>query len=383
MKSTWRIGRVMPGRLVAIALALMLASAPAVADIKSFNTAMKDRDYARATSAAASAWSTLDKSRDDLAIIAREFSFAAYLAGDYSAARAYGEAAVAASATLGEEPVLRAASEVLQRVAEFKLAPSGVMRDKLYAALATRADLPGVDLAAYMAADAMTAFDFDRGAWKEASARAALGVRLSSAGGGAFLIYAYRFELFENVAAYMTTRDVKPFERLTALKQKIIATIEASPSDEVAAPFANFYWEVSAWHNSTGMHLVNRRKMQWPEADASEERSQLNDRTVRMLGFRTGPDSCYSVIDMKRNIEYPSSALYKGLIGTVILRVDIDDKGAAANPEILTSVPAKYFGEAVLKGVKDIRYKPGDKWSSDCSLAQPQLVVTFQFMIGG
>lgn len=382
MKTAWRFGRVTLGRLIAIAFAFVLAGSPAVADIKSFNAAMKDRDYARATVAAASAWSTLDKSRGDLAIIAREFSFAAYLAGDYAAARSYGEAALSASATLGEEPVLRAASDVLLRVAEFKLTSSAQTRDRLYASLDARAAMEGIDLIAYMAADAMTAYDFDRGAWKEAEASAALGARLSDAGGAGFLIYAYRFELFENVAAYMRTRDVKPFERMTALKEKIVVTIDAAASDEAAAPFAKFYWEVHAWQNSTGSHLVARRKMKWPEPDATRTPRKADDRSVRLLALRTEDDACQSAIDMRRDIEYPRSALYKGLIGTVILRVDIDEKGAAANPEILTSVPAKYFGDAVLKSAKDIRYKPGDKWSSDCSLVQPQRVVTFQFTIG-
>ena len=359
----------------------LLAGAPAAADIKSFNAAMAARDYARATTAAASAWASLDKSRDDVAIIAREFSFAAYLSGDYAAAKSYGEAAVAAGATLREEPVLRAASDVLLRMSEFKLAPKAETRNQLHAALTARANMPGVDLVAYTAADAMTAFDFDRGAWKEAESSASLGVGLSAAGGANFVIYSYRFELFENVAAYLGERDVEPFERLTALREKIIATINASPSDEIAAPFAKFYWEVEAWRNSTGMHLVGRRKMKWPEDDATPTR-RPDDRAVRLLSLRTEEDRCHSKIDMRRDINYPSSALYKGLIGTVILRVDIDEKGAASNPEIVTSVPAAYFGEAVLKGAKDIRYKPGDRWPAGCSLAYPQRYVTFQFMIG-
>lgn len=342
---------------------------------------MKDRDYARATAAAASAWATLDKSRDDLAIIAREFSFAAYLAGDYAAAKAYSESAVAAGAALNEAPVLRAASDVLLRVSEFKLAPSAQTRDRLYAALNTRSTMEGVDLVAYLAADVITAYDFERGAWKEAEESAALGGKLSGAGGDVFLIYSYRFGLFENVAAYMRSRDVKPFERLTALKEQIITTINMADSDEAAAPFVKFYWEVHAWQNSTGMHLVGRRKMKWPDPDPSLVRMP-DDRAVRMLSFRTEQDRCPSIIDLKRDIQYPRSALYKGMIGTVVLSVDIDDKGAASNPEILTAVPAKYFGDAVLKSVKDIRYKPQGAWPEGCTLTQPKRIVTFQFSIG-
>jgi len=46
-------------------------------------------------------------------------------------------------------------------------------------------------------------------------------------------------------------------------------------------------------------------------------------------------------------------------------------------------VPDKYFGEAVLRSVNDIRYKPGGKWGAECTLVQPGRVITFQFTVGG
>lgn len=97
---------------LALGLGLAVLAGPARADIKSFNAAMQKGDYKAAAAEAASTWPTLNKSRDDLAIIAREVGFAAYLAGDFAAAKTYGEAAVAGSNALGEEPILRAGSEV-------------------------------------------------------------------------------------------------------------------------------------------------------------------------------------------------------------------------------------------------------------------------------
>src|SRR5689334_1369714 len=76
--------------IAAIGLAV-LAVLPASADIKTFNEKVGARDFKAAAAEAAATWPTLDKSRKDIAIIAREFGFAAYMAGDFSAARTFAE----------------------------------------------------------------------------------------------------------------------------------------------------------------------------------------------------------------------------------------------------------------------------------------------------
>jgi TonB family protein len=372
-----------PAALAASLLACALAltgGAPAHADITSFNAAMVAKDYKTAAADAVSTWPTLDKSRSDLPIIAREFGFAAYLAGDFAAARMFGEAAAASGAVLGEADVLRTASDVLRDLAIHRLGPSAATRDKLVATLGARAAMPGMDLISYCAADVSTAYDFERGAWREAEVSAGLGERLTGAGGSLYHVYSLRFDLFENVAEYMHARDVKSYAQLESLRERTIAAINAAASDNDARSMVDFYWEVEAWRVSVGTHLVSRRKMKWPEGPEDADR-QPEQRAVRLLGLRTSEDACVSRVDMRREVNYPSSALYKGLIGVVILRVDIDASGAASNAEILTAVPGKHFGDAVLKSVKDIRYKPTKDWAPGCSLVQNGRVVTFQFMV--
>lgn len=369
-------------RALALGLVVLLTSASAQADIKSFNAAMKARDFKTAAAEASSTWPTLDKSRDDIAIIAREFGFAALMAGDFAAARTFGNAAVSSSAALGESPEMRIASDLLRDVAAHKLSPSASTRDQLHRSLQARAAHEGLDLITYFAADIATAYDFQRGAWKEAEASANLAKELSEQGGDPYRVQAFRFDLFANVAEYLRTREVNVYGELGALRDRTIAEINAAASDSDAQPFAQLYWEVHAWRSSIGSHLVARRKMKWPEAPETSP-PKSGDRAKRLLGFRTDDDDCFSYIDMRRDIEYPKSALYKGLIGVVILRVDIDAQGAASNPEIVTAVPDKYFGNAVLKSVDNIRFKPGDKWSEGCSLQQTGRVITFQFTVGG
>lgn len=76
---------------IGVFVAGVLMALPAWGDIKSFNAAVTAGDFKKAAAEAATTWPTLDKSRDDIALIAREFGFAAYLATDYAAAQTYAD----------------------------------------------------------------------------------------------------------------------------------------------------------------------------------------------------------------------------------------------------------------------------------------------------
>jgi TonB family protein len=367
--------------VLALGLCGWLLAAPAFADIKSFNVAMKAKDYAKAAAEAAATWPTLDKSREDLAVIAREFGFAAYLSGDFAAARMFGEAAVLSGAA--EEAELRLGSETLFRLAEHKLAPSEATRDKVYAALSTRATLPSVDLVSYFAADTITAYDFLRGDWKDAIASASTGSTLSANGGALYLVQHYRFDLFGAVARYMVDKQRPAYDELGKLKVRIVDSINAAATDDDADPLTSLYWDTHAWHTSLGTHLSGRRKLdESPGSWTHESRMRsAGDRAVRLLDLGAEDKPCQVKVDVRRPLQYPSSALYKGLLGTVILRVDLDAEGKALNPEILGAVPDKVFGDAVLKGLKDLRHLPGEKWGSDCRLERTGRVITFTFTL--
>ena len=359
--------------------AALLVGASAHADIRSFNAAMNAGDFKTAAAEAVSTWPTLDASRDDLAIIAREFGFAAYMAGDFAAARTFGEAAIASGAALGEDESDRAVSDVLRDVAIHKLSPSAATRDQLVRSLQVRVTLPANDLISYVAADVVTTYDFARGAWPEAEASAVLGLQLSEAGGPDYLDYVFRYDLLGNVAEYMRTQEVNVYDQLVSLRRKARAAINAASSDESAEPFADIYWQTRAWANAIGSHLVGNRKMKWPEAPESTE--QPGDRAPRLLGDRDPEAVCRSHVYMRREIPYPKSAIYSGFHGTVMLRVDVDAAGVVSNSEVLASVPDKRFADAVMGSVWNIRYRRYVDAPPTCSLAQTGRVITFVFVV--
>ena len=74
-----------------VASLAILAAAPAFADIKAYNAAVKAGDYKAAAAEAKSVWATFDKTSPDTAGVAREFGFSSYVAGDYAAAHDFGQ----------------------------------------------------------------------------------------------------------------------------------------------------------------------------------------------------------------------------------------------------------------------------------------------------
>lgn len=369
------------------ACALMLA-APAQADIKSFNAAMGAKDYKKAAAEAASTWPTLDKSRKDLAVIAREFGFAAYLADDFVAAKAFSEAAIASGDAVSEDAVLRAGSEVLLRAAELKLSPGVATRAKLMTALTARAASPGLDAMTAVAAELVTDGDFDKAAWADAVASASLAERLSTNGGKAYQAKAFRFALLKNVATYMLTKNGDGHAEVRGLRKRIVQEINAAPSDAAAAPFVPIYWDAAAWEASIRNQLYADGQLSLYQLitlnvfDMREADNRVtDDRAVKLLGLRAPDEPCQTKVDMRREVKYPGSANYQGITGVVILRVDVNAKGESLNPEILAAVPDGRFGKAVMDRIESLRHKPGEKWGPTCSLAREDKVVTFQFAI--
>lgn len=371
--------------LAGACLAAALIALPAFGDIKSFNAAVTARDFNKAAAEAASTWPTLDKSREDIATIAREFGFVSYVAKDYEAAKTYAEFATAKMAEGAAPAELKSQTFVLLRLSELKLKPSPATRDALYGSLDARAALADYDNISFAATDALVAYDLDKGRWKDAAAAIDLAVKLSSAGGPGYSVERRRYELFGGVADYMVSKKPQVLEQFSQLRISLLNDISAAPSDAAAQKFVPLLWEVSAWRETLDAHLISRgirnhTKGEGYEFDKSEH-PDTNGRLRRRLGG-SGSEGCQKKFDQKEKPSYPPSALYQGFVGSVIVRVDVDAEGKTSNPEILAAVPEKYFGDAVLKSVKDMRYLPGEIWGPSCSLAETGRVIAIKFQIG-
>ena len=364
------------GRL-AVAVAAICLALPAFADIRSFNAAMQTKDYRKAAAEAAATWPTLDKSRPDIALIAHEFGFAAFMASDYAAARTFGTAAFA-GATDNES---RIGSELLLRLSEFKLTPSESTRDNLFTALEASAKLPGIDLLTYIGLDNVMSRDFDEADWKRGAEIAALGEAIVSRGSGANSVQSFRFGLSKYVGQFMQTAKVEPYRRLIEMRRRLIEVINAAASDEEVNGLVQFYWGLEAWRISISSQLEGWHRLFGSDRDDPDSGYRADDRAVRLLNLQTKDKPCQTEIGLRWKPTYPSDARYKGMIGTVMLRADIDERGHATNPKILAAVPKDVFGKTVLSTLSQLSLSPGRNWGPACALAREGKVITFVFAI--
>jgi TonB family protein len=370
----------MRGRFVsALCLAASaLFALPAFSDIASFNKAVTAGDYKTAAVEAASTWPALDKSREDILIIAQEFGYAAYVATDYAAVKDYSEFVTRHASFGSADPHLKALANISLRLAEHKLKPSGETRTRLAAALQERAALPGFDNITYFATDALLAYDLQKSRWKDARATADLGLRLATEGGGYYILPRRQLQLLSGVADYMGTRSPAVYSTLAALKEEILGDIDRSASDDAAKRFLPIMWEVSTWQMALGVHISARGK-KLPDAPP-DETVLKSERFVRIASMN---EECKVAPRFKAPLEYPTSAVYAGLVGAVKVAVSIAADGKPYDAKILAAVPEKQFGPAVLKMTNSITFEPNkEKWAGpDCKLERETHYLEFVFEI--
>lgn len=367
--------------------ALLAVSLPAAADIKSFNAAMGNRDYKAAAAAAASAWPTLDPSREDYAIIAREFGFAAYLAGDFAAAKEYGEAAITASAALNEDEIARTGSVVLTRLAEHKLGPNGQTRARLLEALTARAAAPELDFTSYFAAEVLAVYDFESGAWKDAVVSTALAQQLSERGGADFLLPASRFELLGRAANYLDRNSFEALSDLDALWNKTLTKLAELPSDQDASDLVSIYYQVDAWRTSAEMHLEEIGRLRNARSRERQRSAEWDSPVYKAAMGRVRPPLppgvCKVALAKNQSLpNYPSSALFRGMQGTVVMRLEIDAAGrVVSEPDVFVAVPAAHFAKRAAEGARQFRFEKVKDSEPGCTMAQKGFVLTMVFNI--
>ena len=297
--------------------------------------------------------------------------------------KTYGEAASAASRAAAEEPVLQVGSDLLWRLAEHRLSPTGDTRDRLFALLQSRPAHGSIDLVTYLTADTVTAYDFDKGLWRQAVASAALGDKLTAGQPGYFETN-FRFALAGAVANHMAERNMAGHETIDKLQKRLISVIAAAPSDANLAELEKIYHETSAWSITTYSHLKSLRRLR----DDKQHSAEWNDYTaspeykvaLARISFQLPEGTCtVRIAEGSPEPRYPSSALFQGMIGTIVLKMDVDSEGMAHNPRLVAAVPAKHFAETALKNSEKLKFRPVDGSPAGCSMAQPDKVITYQF----
>jgi TonB family protein len=123
------------------------------------------------------------------------------------------------------------------------------------------------------------------------------------------------------------------------------------------------------------------------DAKRDEERKRFfegPDYPAAMLRMRPPlPESVCPVVLSKETYKptYPKALNFTGMIGTIILKVDVDASGKGYNPRVVAAVPAKEFADAALKAAPKMSFDALQAAPPGCTMAQKDKVITVSFTV--
>jgi TonB family protein len=351
--------------------------------MRAFNAAVKAGDYKTAAAEAKTTWPSWNKTDPDTAIVAREFGFASYVAGDYAAARDYGQFLKDQGAGLAKPDDQPATSAVLLAASEYRLGVSTDTRARLYDALAARAAGAGFDNISFLAADNLMARDFDDAHWRDAENSARLASRIVASAGPAYEPQLWTYKMYAAVAAYLFSNSRGSYRELIDVHEGLIDAIDKAPSDAAAARLAPIFWQAKAWRSSMHSHIRSSyTQLSHLSFDEKWDTDTRHPERPSIIPPKTPDDTpCRTTNEFEHPLKYPTSALFRGFVGTVIVKLDVDAQGKPSNVSTLAAIPQKTFGEAVLKMVGEMTVKPDKKKydASRCTLARQNKFIEFKF----
>jgi hypothetical protein len=372
---------------IALAALMLSLAAPqtASADIRAFNAAVGRKDYAEAAAEAERTWPTLDKTRTDIAVIAREFATMAMLARQPQKAKIYASFLVNGAASRPAPDDAPELSRVLLTWADLEIRDTQSNRRALIAALQARIAKPGSDLISLLASGKASTAAFKANDWDDARAATNAALEISRRGGRSLLARQRNFELALIAVEYVDSR-----RRGRAAYTKVVDFDEqvfADAQDPANAGIAGDLWVVhdyawawryamQAYFQSDGTPNVEPREVRHDE--------DIQHRTITQA---PNPPFCY-LRRAQRNpgIRYPESTVFQGSVGAVIVDMGVDDQMRAVNPRVVAAVPSETFNEAVLTAARNWTFEVVTEPTAPgpgCRVARDHYQVVVTFAIGG
>lgn len=372
-------------KLASLCLAATLAvtgAGVAFGDIKGFNAAVKAGDYRTAAMEAKTAWAEWDRSDPDTATVAREFGFASYVSGDFAAARDYGIFLRDSGKSLETPDSQPASSAVLLAAANFRLGATEATRGALFDALKAREAQAGVDNISVLGAEALYKHDWGKSDWAKASESAGLAWRLLERAGAQLGLRALDARAAAATAGFFSGPDKLDYDNIVDAHDAVVAAIDASDAPAKRLAFAPLKYQLEAWSMSmynyfdsgqqTGTSIpirVRERTLKTPEQAVFPEAALTGDQCDNLEADFPG-------------LRYPQSAMYQNMVGTVIMKLEINDAGRVTGWETLAAVPARHFSEAVEKALPQTVFKPGSGSKAGCSIGRSAMIFRMTFRRG-
>lgn len=367
--------------LAAFCLAAALgASGAALADIKGFNAAVKAGDYRTAAAEAKTAWPAWDKADPDTAIVAREFGFASYVAGDYAAAREYGLFLRDNGKSLTTPDDQPASSAVLLAAADFRLGPSDATRGALVNALKAREAKPGIDNLSVLAAEALYKHDWSKSEWAKASESAQLAWRLLDRAGAQLALRALDARATHATAGFFSGPDKQDYDNVVDAHDAVVDAINAESNPQKRMAFAPLKYQLEAWSLSMIRYFHSGQQTGTNIPIRVKERDLKKPEYALFPGAGLTGDQCTAVRGDFDHLEYPQAAMYLNMVGTVVMKIDLDSSGRVIKGEVLAAAPSGRFTEEVEKALPRVVFQRGEGSKPGCDLARTDFV--FRIMFG-
>jgi len=353
----------------------------AFGDIKGFNAAVQAGDYRKAAAEAKTAWPTWDKSDPDTAIVAREFGFASYVAGDFAAAREYGVYLRDKGKTLPTPDDQPVSSAVLPAAAEFRLGANDATRAALFNALKAREGQAGIDNLSVLAAEALYKFDWGKSDWAKATESANLAWRLIERAGAQLTLRALDARSAAATAGFFRGPDKNDYDNIVDAHDAVVAAIDAADTPAKRLAFAPLKYQLEAW----SMSMVNYFDSGQQTGTSIPIPIRVRVRTLKTTAQPIFPeaavtgDQCEKLDGDFTGLRYPQSAMYNNMVGTIIMKLQIDGSGRVTDWETLAAVPARHFSDAVEKALPQTVFKPAPGSKPGCSVARVAMIFRMTF----
>ncbi|MDP3737009.1 MAG: hypothetical protein Q8R02_06445 [Hyphomonadaceae bacterium] len=375
-----RTGLCRVGLALACVAGLMGFGAPAFADIKAFNQAVRAADFRAASIEAADTWPELDKSAPEIAVVAREFAWVSMLAGQPAAAEVYSRFLVDQGADLPTPDPTPAVSRVLFEWSGLSKTSAPEARYRLLVALQQRAAALGRDLISVRASQLLFTKAWDAGDYVTAGKAADLALNVMTQIGPEYDVERFWMRRGRISASFMKTQSVESYNAVYDLAGEVYGAIATTTDMKVRERFATEYFNTVAWGDVMYTALRgDKRGIPDRGLTVARGRPPMNELLYPAPGDPALARCRISLAKSTRKPDYPSPQLSNGLNGVGVYAVTLSADGRYQKAQLLGSAPHAQFATALDKVLPTWRWELGEGSAAGCRMPTVQLM-TLQFL---
>jgi hypothetical protein len=356
-------------------------AAPAFADIREFNAAVKSRDYRMASIVAAETWPQLDKSSPDIAVIAREFSWVAMLAGQPAAAQVYARFLMEQGGSLPKPDATPLVSRVLFEWSGLAKASTSENRARLLLALQQRAMSPGRDLISIRAAQLLFRKAWEADDWTTAGKAADLALNVMQQVGREYDLERYDLRRGRIAASFMRMQTAESYNAMYDLAEEIYGVAASIPDPAARERLATEFFTTTAWGDVIYTALRgDRRGIADRSSSVTRGRVSPNDMFFPAPGDAALPRCRIATISSSREPEFPNVEMAHGLTGMAVYAVTLSPGGRFGDAKLLGSAPHTQFANAMDRALPTWRWQLDARASQGACRMPNRQILTIQFV---